>query len=156
MNSIQPYVLALSRVLVAIIFLLTGLGVISQVLAAKALVEHGVPAILADFLMLSARSLEVVAGLCLALGIYPRLAAAALLVFLVPATFIGHAFWQEAGTSSFLPQLINFLKNMAMMGGLLFIGATQSQPTLFPRTLRATSQERETIEGASLKSARTS
>jgi putative oxidoreductase len=156
MNSTQRYVLAFSRVLVAIVFLLTGLGVISQALAAKALVEHGAPASLADFLMLSARSLEVVAGVCLAFGIYPRLAAAALLVFLVPATFIGHAFWQEAGTSSFIPQLINFLKNTAMIGGLLFIGATQSQPTLFPRILRASSREPERIEGASLKSARTS
>ena len=156
MNSTQRYVLAFSRVLVAIIFLLTGLGVISQALAAKELVEHGAPASLAHFLMLSARSLEVVAGFSLAFGIYPRLAAVALLIFLVPATLLGHAFWQVAGTGSFIPQLINFLKNTAMIGGLLFIGATQSQPTLFPRTLRATSQERETIEGASLKSARAS
>jgi hypothetical protein len=43
-----------------------------------------------------------------------------------------------------------------MIGGLLFIGATQSQPTLFPRTLRANSREREGLEGASLKSARAS
>jgi putative oxidoreductase len=80
----------------------------------------------------------------------------ALLIFLVPATLLGHAFWQVAGTGSFIPQLINFLKNTAMIGGLLFIGATQSQPTLFPRTLRANSRERERIEGSSLKSARAS
>jgi putative oxidoreductase len=156
MNSTQRYVLAFSRVLVAIIFLLTGLGVISQALAAKVLVEQGAPASLVPFLMLSARSLEVLAGVCLAFGIYPRLAAVALLVFLVPATITAHAFWQVAGTASFTPQLINFLKNTAMIGSLLFIGATQSQPALFPRTLRATSRERERIEGAPLKSARAS
>ena len=27
-------------------------------------------------------------------------------------------------------QLINFLKNLAMMGGLLFVASTQSQPAL--------------------------
>jgi len=31
----------------------------------------------------------------------------------------------------------NFFKNTAMMGGLLFIAATQSQPTLLPRTARS-------------------
>jgi xanthosine utilization system XapX-like protein len=43
---------------------------------------------------LCARALEVVAGLSLAFGIYPRLAAVALVVFLVPSTVIGHAFWR--------------------------------------------------------------
>ncbi len=81
------------------------------------------------------------AGLSLAFGIYPRLAAVALVVFLVPSTFIGDAFWQAAGTGSFTMQLINFLKNTAMVGGLLFIGATQSQPTLLPRTSRSDAGE---------------
>jgi hypothetical protein len=44
MNSFQRYVLAVSRVLIAIVFLLNGLGIISQALAAKALIEHGAPA----------------------------------------------------------------------------------------------------------------
>lgn len=152
MNSTQRCVLTFSRVLVAAIFLLTGLGVISQALAAKALVDHGTPASLVDFLMLGARSVQVVAGVCLALGIYPRLAAVALLVFLLPATCIGHAFWQASG-ASYLPQLINFLKNTAMIGGLLFIAATESQPTLFPRTSRVNDGERERMEGPQLKSA---
>jgi uncharacterized membrane protein YphA (DoxX/SURF4 family) len=84
MSYSQRYVLALSRVLIAIIFLMSGLGIISQALAAKILTEHGVPASLLPFLMLSARTLEVVGAFGLALGIYPRLAALALVVFLVP------------------------------------------------------------------------
>ena len=40
MNSTQRYVLALSRILVAIIFLLNGLGIISQAVAARELAEH--------------------------------------------------------------------------------------------------------------------
>jgi putative oxidoreductase len=86
--------------------------------------------------MLGARTLQVVAGLSLAFGIYPRLAALALLVFLIPATLLAHAFWQAPGTASFTPQLLNFLKNTAMAGGLLFIGATQSQPTMVPSASR--------------------
>ena len=137
MNSPQQYVLALSRVLVSIIFLVIGLGIISQATAAKELVEHGAPASLLLFLMLSARAIEVVAGFTLAFGIYPRVAAVALLAFLVPATFTAHDFWKVTGTAAFTPQLLNFVKNTAMAGGLLFIAATKSQPTLLPRTSRS-------------------
>jgi uncharacterized membrane protein YphA (DoxX/SURF4 family) len=85
MNSFQRYVLAFSRFLIAVIFLLNGLGIISQAMAAKALIEYGAPASLVPILMLCARTLEVVAGLSLAFGIYPRLAAVALVAFLVPS-----------------------------------------------------------------------
>jgi len=149
MNSLQRYVLALSRVLVAIIFLLNGFGIISQAAAAKELVNRGAPAGVVPFLMLCARSLEVVAGFGLAFGIYPRLAAVALLAFLFTATLAGHAFWQVAGTASFTPQLLNFLKNTAMVGGLLFIAATKSQPILLPRTSRSNGGEWSRREKAS-------
>ena len=83
MNSLQRYALDLSRVLVAIIFLLNGLAIVSQAQDIKDLLNHGTPVSMVPFLMLSARTLEVVAGFCLALGIYPRPAVLALLVFLV-------------------------------------------------------------------------
>jgi putative oxidoreductase len=141
LNSFQRYVLVLSRVLVSIIFLMNGLGIISQATAAKELIEHGAPAAVVPFLMLCARTVEVVAGFSLAFGIYPRLATVALAVFLVPSTLVAHAFWQVAGTASYTPQLLNFLKNTAMMGGLLFIGAAKSQPTLLPRLARSNERE---------------
>ena len=58
MNLLQRYVLALSQILIAIIFLLNGLGIINQAVAAKMLIEHDAPASLAPFLMLSARTIE--------------------------------------------------------------------------------------------------
>ena len=71
------------------------------------------------FLMLVGRSVEFIGGLALAFGIFPRVAALALIAFLVAATLVGHAFWlAAAGTPVFVGQLINFLKNLAMMGGL--------------------------------------
>jgi hypothetical protein len=44
MNSSQQYVLAFSRVLVAIIFLFNGLGIINLAVASRELIEHGAPA----------------------------------------------------------------------------------------------------------------
>jgi putative oxidoreductase len=153
MSSTQRYVLAISRVLVAMIFLLNGLGIVSQVQAAKELIEHGAPASLVPFLMLGARTLEIVAGASLAFGIYPRLAAVGLLIFLIPITALAHVFWQVTGTATFTAQLLTFLKNTSMAGGLLFIAATQSQPTLLPRSSRSNARIQEKSEKAPLKSA---
>jgi putative oxidoreductase len=141
MSSLQRHVLVLSRALMSIVFLLNGLGIINQAVAAKELIEHGAPASLVPLLMLSARTMEIVAGFCLAFGIYPRVAAVAILAFLFPATLTAHAFWQVSGTATFGLQLLNFFKNTAMMGGLLFIAATRFQPTLLPRTARSNSRE---------------
>jgi putative oxidoreductase len=156
MNSLERYALSLSRVLMSIVFLLNGLGIISQAVAAKELIEHSAPVSIVPFLMLSARTIEIAAGFSLAFGIYPRLAAVAILAFLLPATFTAHAFWQASGTTLFTPQLLNFFKNTAMMGGLLFIAATRFQPTLLPRASRSTAGHEREMRGASLNSARAS
>jgi putative oxidoreductase len=84
----------------------------------------------------AARALQLAGGLGLILGIYPRISALALLLFLIPATLMGHAFWLTAGTSLYTVQLINFFKNVGMAGALIFIIATVSQPVLLPRPKR--------------------
>jgi putative oxidoreductase len=155
-NSTQRHILAVSRILVAMIFLLNGLGIVSQAQAARELIEHGAAASLVPFLMLGARTLEIVAGVGLAFGIYPRLAAVGLLIFLVPTTVLAHAFWQVAGTATFTVQLLNFLKNTSMAGGLLFIGAPRSQPSLLPRASRSNARVPEKNERTPLKSVRAS
>jgi len=91
--------------------------------------------------MLAARTIEIVGGFGLILGIYPQIAAIAVIAFLVPATFVAHDFWDAVGTPAYVPLLLQFLKNTAITGGLLFIAATPSQSTLFPRTPR--SRERD-------------
>ena len=64
------------------------------------------------------------------------MAAVALIAFLVAATFVGHAFWlAAAGTPVFVGQLINFLKNLAMMGGLLFVACYAESTRVDPQHL---------------------
>jgi hypothetical protein len=95
--------------------------------------ERGAPVSLVPVIMLAARVLELAAGLGLALGVFPRLMALALFAFLVPATFISHSVWLAAGTPAFQGQLINFPKNIAIWGGLLFIAGSVGQPCVLPR-----------------------
>jgi putative oxidoreductase len=125
------------RVLVAAIFMLNALDIIGQTLAAHEMAAHGAPAALIPLLIMAARALQLIAGLGLILGIYPRLSAVALLLFLIPATLMAHDFWQAIGTPLYQVQLINFFKNVCMGGGLIFILATKSQPVLLPRPARA-------------------
>jgi putative oxidoreductase len=62
---------------------------------------------------------QVVAGLMLAGGVLPRLAATILAGSLIPTTLAGHRFWAEEDPQVRATQRIHFLKNAAMLGGLL-------------------------------------
>jgi len=128
MERISANAAIMARILVSIVFLLNSIGVIDQSIPAKEMAERGAPEAMVPMFMLFARSLELVAGLALAFGVLPSLAALALLAFLIPATLVSHSFWLSADTPAFMGQLINFSKNVAICGGLLFIGATAEQP----------------------------
>ncbi|MBO0775758.1 MAG: DoxX family membrane protein [Actinobacteria bacterium] len=67
----------------------------------------------------------VAGGTLLALGIAPRLSALALAVSLVPTTLAGHAYWTVEDPAARKVQRIQFHKNMAMIGGLLFAALDQ-------------------------------
>src|ERR1700678_581000 len=136
MKSLRSNCFAAARVLVALVFLANGFGIIPQSVPAKELAEHGAPAAIVPLAMLAARTIEIIGGFGLILGIYPQIAALALIAFLVPATLVAHDFWRAVGTSAFAVQFLQFLKNSAMTGGLLLIATTPSQPALLPRSPR--------------------
>jgi putative oxidoreductase len=133
MNRNYQYFLIVARLLVSVVFLLNGFGIIDQTIPARELMARGIPATLVPLLMVGGRAVEIVAGSMLALGILPQWSALALLAFLVPATFVSHSFWLAAGTPAFQGQLINFCKNLAIWGGLVFMAASPNQPFLFRR-----------------------
>ncbi len=137
MDSLQRNVLVAARLLIALVFLANGFGIIPQTQPAKELAEHGAPAPLVPPLMLAARTIEIVGGFGLMFGIFPQIAAIAVIAFLVPATLTAHDFWRAVGTPAFAPQLHQFLKNTAITGGLLLIAATPNQLRLFPRISRS-------------------
>lgn len=77
---------------------------------------------------------QVVAGSLLALGKFPRVSALALAASLVPTTLAGHAFW-SAPKEQQANQRIQFLKNLAVLGGLIVTAVdTKGQPGLAWRT----------------------
>ena len=123
MTPIAKYGIVIARVLISLVFLLNGLGIVDTTIAVREVIERGAPADLASVLVMAGRVLEVVAGAALALGILPRYSAVGLIVFLVPAILIGHAFWLATGTQVLQVQAINFFKNVSIAAGLLLIAA---------------------------------
>ncbi len=63
----------------------------------------------------------VVGGIALAVGFLPKLAALVLIGSLVPTTLVGHAYWQEENPQTRAAQQGQFLKNLAMIGGLVAV-----------------------------------
>jgi uncharacterized membrane protein YphA (DoxX/SURF4 family) len=68
---------------------------------------------------------QLVAGVALASGTFPRLAALALTGSIVPTTIAGHRFWALDDPAHRAQQRVQFNKNLAILGGLLFAAATE-------------------------------
>jgi putative oxidoreductase len=110
------------RLALALIFVLSGankIGTFAQFTAG--LEAGGVPA--PQVLGLLGVAVELGAGLALVIGLQTRLAALGLVVFTIAATLIAHRFWEIADPQAQQMQMIMFLKNVAIIGGLFYVAA---------------------------------
>ena len=78
-----------------------------------------------DFLMNGAVILLVLGGLMVLFGYRTTLGAALLLLYWAPVTFIVHDFW-NAPKAELRIQSIFFMKNIAIIGGLLMLAGKGS------------------------------
>ncbi|MGW2340794.1 DoxX family protein [Streptomyces sp. NPDC001661] len=94
-------------------------------------------------------AVHIGAGLLLAAGVVPRLAALALAGTLVPTTLAGHAWWKEEDPEQRAQQRTQFLKNLSLMGGLLITAAdTHGKPSIAYRARDAAGTARGATRGA--------
>ncbi len=100
---------------------------VGQAAGVLAAMRTAVPLPADDELVVRANAaVQVVGGTLLALGLAPRLSALALAGSLIPTTLAGHAYWTIEDPAARKLQRIQFHKNMAMIGGLLFAVLDQS------------------------------
>lgn len=113
----NTYLQPISRALLALIFIISGLGKIAGFSATAGMMAGvGFPA--PSLFLVAAIVLELVGGIALLVGFKARLGAIALIVFLIPATIIFHAA-QLGDPAQTQMQMIEVLKNLAILGGLL-------------------------------------
>ena len=117
-NKFGPLV---GRILLAAIFLKSGIGKIGGFAAtAGYMSSKGLPMV--DVLLAITIVIEIAASAMIIAGFKARIGATALLLWMIPVTVIFHNFWA-------VPAEINmFMKNLAIMGGLLLIMAFGSGP----------------------------
>jgi len=117
----------LGRLLLCTIFLLAAVGNkiphFSDV--AKVMESAGVPA--PELLLVGAIVFLLVGSLSVIVGYKARVGAALLLTFLVLTSYYFHPFWRLEGQAQ-QEQMIHFMKNLSMMGAMLFVIANGSGP----------------------------
>ena len=111
----------IGRFLIAAIFITSGFAKLADPSGAIGYMNAvGIPH--SDVLVYVAGIAELVGGLGLVFGVFTRLAAAGLFLYLIPTTLLFHNFWAVEG-AAVKTQLVNFMKNLAIMGGLATIFA---------------------------------
>lgn len=114
------------RIFLALIFLLSGFNKIADWEGTSQYMEaQGMVAV--PLFLLGAIVVEVGGALSLIFGLWTRIGAAVLLIFLVPVTAIFHDFWALEGEER-VNQMTHFMKNLAIWGGLLIVLARGAGP----------------------------
>lgn len=118
-NSSTNAVLLVGRIFVSVLFLISAffkLTAYSQMVGYAT--AKGLP--MAGVAVAIAAALELIAGIAILTGFQTRIAAWALFLYLIPTSFYFHNFWAMTGMDQ-QNNMIHFLKNLAIMGGLLIL-----------------------------------
>jgi len=122
-NHIGPLA---GRILLSLIFLLSGFNkIVGFAGTAGWMASKGLP--MAEVLLAITIVIEIGASLMIITGFKARLGATAILLWLIPVTFIFHNFWAVPAADQQIQQIM-FMKNLGLMGGMLYIMAFGSGP----------------------------
>jgi putative oxidoreductase len=119
--TLQNFTALAGRTLLAVLFVVSGFGKVTGFAGTAAyMASKGMP--MPEALLVGAIVVELLGGLMIVAGWKSRWAALAIFLFLIPTTLIFHnpagLAGQEAQT-----QMINLMKNVSIMGGMLLLAA---------------------------------
>jgi putative oxidoreductase len=128
-GSLKAPVTVVGRLMLATIFLMSALG--KKIPDFSGPVEYmtanGVPS--PSILLAGAIVFLLAGGVSVVLGFKARIGASLLAVFLILATYFFHDFWTFAPDSQeFQMQMIQFMKNLGLLGAMLMIVANGPGP----------------------------
>jgi putative oxidoreductase len=125
----QDLVILLSRILMSAVFIVfgwmkfTNVASVANSAATKRfmdLVASGTPA--PTWIGYLIAAIELFGGLVILLGVKTRWVAGLFVLYLIIVTALGHPFWLAHDDR--VPQMSNFYKNLAIMGGFLLLAVT--------------------------------
>jgi putative oxidoreductase len=116
--SNSDVILLIGRILLGWIFVRSGYGKIFDIPAyAATFPARGLP----TFLAYIAVPAEFFGGIALILGLATRYVVLVIVIFMLVATFSSHRYWEFTDVAVRRAQDSSFYKNIAMLGGLLFL-----------------------------------
>jgi putative oxidoreductase len=129
MNTME-IILIIGRVLFALLFISSGVSHLTKLEAMTGYAQYKkVPA--AKFSVVLSGLMILIGGLYIAFGVYADLGALLVALFLIPTSFLMHAFWKETDATAKQNESIAFFKNLSLAGAALIIFALVSTGTDF-------------------------
>jgi uncharacterized membrane protein YphA (DoxX/SURF4 family) len=123
-------VLIIGRVLFALLFISSGVSHLTKLEAMTGYAQYKkVPA--AKFSVVLSGLMILIGGLYIAFGVYADLGALLIALFLIPTSFLMHAFWKETDATAKQNESIGFFKNLSLAGAALIIFALVATGTDF-------------------------
>ena len=117
----------IGRVFLSLIFIMSGFGKIFDWSGTSGyMASHGMPMV--PLFLVGAIVLLLTGGFSVLLGYKAKWGAVLLIIFLIPTTFIFHAFWGISDPMMHKMQMISFMKNFSILGGLLLVYSFGSGP----------------------------
>ncbi|MBE9063889.1 DoxX family protein [cf. Phormidesmis sp. LEGE 11477] len=124
---IQKYMPLIARTFLAVIFINSGIGKLSNFSGTQQqIASAGLP--LAAIVTVFTIAFQLLGGAALIVGYKAKIGSTLLLLFLVPATLVFHNPLVDP------TQMTQFLKNLAIIGGLLMVTAYGSGPVSLDRS----------------------
>jgi putative oxidoreductase len=121
----------IGRIIVGVYYLFGAINHVSQLNAMSGFAQSkGVPA--PKLAVLASGVLLLIGGLSILTGFQPVIGVIALVLFFLPVTFMMHPFWKVQDPMAKMGDMINFMKNMGLMGSALMFLAI---PTPWPFSL---------------------
>ncbi|MFC0401261.1 DoxX family protein [Paraburkholderia rhizosphaerae] len=115
-------ILLVARVLLMVLFVVFGWSKLTGFAAAQAYMASTgapLPAVAAAIAVV----MELGVGVLLAVGLFTRPLAILLALYTLGTALIGHHFWTQTGTEQYV-NMVNFYKNVSIIGGLLLLAVT--------------------------------
>jgi len=122
----MQWVVPIGRFLFSFIFIFSGIMNHFKSGTIEYATSSGVP--MASILVPFSGLLAIVGGISIVLGYYARVGALCIIAFLVPVTLFMHAFWNVSDPQMMQMQMINFMKNIGLLGGAILIAYFGSGP----------------------------
>ncbi len=125
-DTYKSYVSVLARILLALMFILSGFGKLMDIPGTAGYVASGglpFPTLLA----VGVGAFELLGGIALVIGFQARIVGLLMGLFTLVTSMVFHAFWAVPADQQFITQLL-FMKNLSVAGGLLLVSALGAGP----------------------------